>query len=183
MNRRVMTLPVLLFSVTFLSAAQTPRYNIGKPATADEIRKRETSVAPDGTGLPVGSGNVEEGRHIYKVLCANCHGDKGQGVGEYPALVGGQHTLKSKDPILTVGSYWPYATTVWDYTRRAMPYQRPGTLTPNETYAVTAFILFMNGIVDQKMELYEKNLPKIKMPNREGFVSDPRPDVPAKTKN
>jgi hypothetical protein len=82
------------------------------------------------------------------------------------ALAGGQHTLKSKDPILTVGSYWPYATTVWDYTRRAMPYQRPGTLTPNETYAVTAFILFMNGIVDQKMELNEKNLPKIKMPNQ-----------------
>jgi S-disulfanyl-L-cysteine oxidoreductase SoxD len=183
MNKRIIALPILFIMGPFPSVAQTPRYKLGRPATAEEIRKSEISVASDGTGLPIGHGSVEEGRYIYKVLCAICHGENGQGVGEYPAVAGGQGTLKSKDPILTVGSYWPYATTVWDYTRRAMPYKRPGTLTPNETYAVTAFILYMNRIVDEKTELNEKNLPKIKMPNREGFISDPRPDVPVRKKN
>ena len=183
MNRIMVALLILIIGATLPGPAQTPPYRLGKPATAEEIRKSDISVAPDGTGLPLGHGNVEEGRHIYKVLCANCHGDSGQGVGEYPPLVGGRGTLESKDPVLTVGSYWPYATTVWDYTHRAMPYQRPGTLTPNETYAVTAFILYMNRIVDAKTELNEENLPMIKMPNREGFVSDPRPDVPVRDKN
>lgn len=163
-----------------LSVAQTPRYKLGRPATAEEIRKRDISVAPDGTGLPVGHGTVKEGRDIYKVLCASCHGDRGQGVGDYPPLVGGQGTLKSKDPVLTIGSYWPYATTVWDYVRRAMPYQRPGTLTPDETYALTAFLLYMNGIVDENADVNEKTLPRVKMPNRNGFVPDPRPDIPSK---
>ena len=180
MNKRMLALPILAFAGICFGAAQTPRYNLGRPATAEKIRKRDISVAPDGTGLPAGHGSVEEGRYIYKVLCASCHGDRGQGIGDYPALVGGQGTLKSNNPVLTVGSYWPYATTVWDYTRRAMPYQRPGTLTPDETYAVTALILYMNGIVDERTELNEKSLPKVKMPNRDGFVPDPRPDIPAK---
>lgn len=96
----------------------------------------------------------------------------------YPALVGGQGTLAIKNPVLTVGSYWPYATTVWDYIHRTMPYQKPGSLTVNETYSVTAFILLMNGIVDEKTDLNERNLAQVKMPNRDGFIPDPRPDVP-----
>jgi len=180
MNKRMIALLILAVAGICLGATQFPQHNLGRPATAEEIRKRDISVAPDGTGLPVGHGSVEEGRQIYKVLCGSCHGDRGQGFADYPPLVGGQGTLKSKDPVLTVGSYWPYATTVWDYTRRAMPYQRPGTLTPDETYAVTAFILYMNGIVDEKAELDEKSLSKVKMPNRDGFVPDPRPDVPTK---
>ncbi len=170
--------PLLVAICFWAGTAQTPQYNLGKRAAPEEIHKRDISVAPDGTGLPAGHGNVEEGRYIYKALCASCHGDRGQGSSEYPALVGGQGTLTSKEPVFTVGSYWPYATTLWDYTRRAMPYQRPGTLTPDETYAVTAFILYMNGIVDEKAELNAKTLPKVRMPNRDGFVPDPRPDVP-----
>jgi S-disulfanyl-L-cysteine oxidoreductase SoxD len=132
------------------SSASLVTYNLGRPATPGEIRKRDISVAPDGTGLPVGHGTVEQSRYIYMVLCASCHGDRGQGVGDYPALSGGQGTLKSNNPVLTVGSYWPYATTVWDYTHRAMPYQRPGTLSVDETYALTAFLLYLNGNVDQR---------------------------------
>jgi cytochrome c len=180
MNKKWSALPLLVIGGVCLSAAQSTQYKLGRPATADEIRKRDISVAPDGTGLPDGHGSVVEGRNIYKVLCASCHGDRGQGVGDYPALAGGVGTLTSDNPVLTVGSYWPYATTVWDYTHRAMPYQRPSTLTANETYAVTAFILFLNGILDEKAELNQKTLPQVKMPNRAGFVPDPRPDVPAR---
>ena len=156
-----------------------PRLNVGRVATAEEIRKQDISVAPDGEGLPTGHGSVAQGRRIFQTLCANCHGERGQGMAPYPALVGGQGTLAGKNPVLTVGSYWPYATTVWDYIRRTMPYPKPGSLTVDETYSVTAFILFMNGIVDEKADLSERNLAKVKMPNRDGFIPDPRPDVTA----
>jgi S-disulfanyl-L-cysteine oxidoreductase SoxD len=164
-------------SVATLTLGQGQQYKLGRPATAEEIRELDISVAPDGSGLPHGSGTVSEGRQIYQTLCASCHGDRGQGTSQYRALVGGQGTLKSNKPVRTVGSYWPYATTVWDYIHRTMPYTRPGTLTPNQTYAVTGFVLYLNGIVDEKTELTDKTLPKVKMPNRDGFVSDPRPDV------
>jgi S-disulfanyl-L-cysteine oxidoreductase SoxD len=167
-------------AVVTAALAQSPSYKLGRPAAPEEIRKRDISVAPDGSGLPVGRGTVSQGRRDYQTLCANCHGDRGQGMLQYPALVGGQGTLRSKDPILTVGSYWPYATTVWDHIHRTMPYPRPGSLTPDETYAVTAFILYLNGIVDEKAELNANTLPKVKMPNRDGFIPDPRPDVPAR---
>lgn len=163
--------------------AQSTRYNVGRVATPEEIRRRDISVAPDGSGLPVGHGTVQQGRSVYQTVCANCHGDRGQGIGPYPALVGGQGTLASPKPLLTVGSYWPYATTVWDYIRRTMPYQKPGSLSVDETYSLTAFILYMNGIVGESTQLNEKILPTIKMPNREGFVPDPRPDVPIKKGN
>ena len=161
--------------------AQTPRYKVGRVATLDEIRKRDISVAPDGSGLPVGHGTVAQGRTTYRILCASCHGDRAHGVGPYPALVGGKGTLATTKPVLTVGSYWPYATTVWDYIRRTMPYQKPGSLTADEAYSLTAFILFMNGIVDEKTDLNERNLAQVKMPNRDGFISDPRPDIPKTT--
>src|SRR4030095_4128790 len=106
-----------------------------------------------------------------------CHGLHGEGTSDYPALVGGQGTLKSDQPLPTLGSYWPYATTVWDYVNRAMPYQNPGTLKPDEVYALTAFLLALNGIVSPDFELHERTLPAVKMPNRDGLVPDPRPDV------
>lgn len=180
MNKARLFILCAAIAVVTAAVAQTPSYKLGRPATAEEIRKRDISVAPDGSGLPVGHGTVTQGRHDYQMLCANCHGDHGQGVTQYPALVGGRGTLRSKDPVLTVGSYWPYATTVWDYIHRTMPYPRPGSLTPDETYAVTGFILYLNGIVDEKAELNETTLPRVKMPNRDGFVPDPRPDVPAR---
>ena len=180
MNKAAFFILCALSGVATITLGQGQQYKLGRPATAEEIREVDISVAPDGSGLPHGSGTVSEGRQIYQSLCSNCHGDRGQGVLQYRALVGGQGTLKSNNPVRTVGSYWPYATTVWDYIHRTMPYARPGTLTSNQTYAVTAFVLYLNGIVDEKAELTDKTLPKVKMPNRDGFVPDPRPDVRTK---
>jgi S-disulfanyl-L-cysteine oxidoreductase SoxD len=169
--------------VAMVALGQSRQYNLGRPATPEEIRELDISVAPDGTGLPKGHGTVLQGQHIYETLCANCHGDRGQGMLQYPALAGGQGTLKSNNPLRTVGSYWPYATTVWDYIHRKMPYARPGTLTPDQTYAVTSFVLYLNGILGKETELNETTLPRVKMPNRNGFVPDPRPDVQSKPRN
>jgi mono/diheme cytochrome c family protein len=170
------TICLVIAEVT-ATLGQSQQYKLGRPATPKEIRELDISVAPDGSGLPKGSGTVTEGQSVYKTLCANCHGDRGQGMLQNPALAGGQGTLKSKNPLRTVGSFWPYATTVWDFIHRTMPYAQPGTLTPNQTYAVTAFVLYLNGILDKDAELNESTLPRVKMPNRNGFVPDPRPDV------
>jgi cytochrome c len=137
------------------------------------------SVAPDGTGLPTGRGSAREGRAIYNAQCAGCHGVRGEGIGDYPALAGGLKTLTTEQPLYTVGSYWPFATTAWDYINRAMPYQAAGTLTPDDVYAVTAYVLFLNGIVRESRVLDQRSLPHVRMPNRDGFVDDPRPDVVA----
>ena len=177
MNKSKLCMLGAVIAMVTVSMAQTRSYKIGRPATPEEIRRRDISIAPDGSGLPVGHGTIAQGQRVYQTLCANCHGGRGEGVVEYPALVGGQGTLRGKNPVLTVGSYWPYATTVWDYVHRAMPYQRPGSLTADETYAVTAFLLYLNGIVDEKAVLSEQTLPRVKMPNRDGFVADPRPDI------
>lgn len=171
---------VVAVTVTTVAVGQNEQYKIGRPATAEEIQKLDISVAPDGSGLPKGAGTVNEGRRVYESLCASCHGDRGQGVSQYPALAGGQGTLKSDTPVRTVGSYWPYATTVWDFIHRTMPYGQAGTLDANQTYAVTAFVLYLNGILDKNAVLDEKTLPRVKMPNRNGFVRDPRPDVTKK---
>jgi mono/diheme cytochrome c family protein len=157
-------------------AAQTPGYGVGQPATAGQIRSLGASIAPDGGGLPEGSGTADSGREVFASLCSNCHGEKGEG-GIGPPLVGGQGTLRSAKPLKTVGSYWPYATTVWDYINRAMPFNQPGLLKPAEVYAVSAYILNLNGIVGSNQVMDSKSLPKVKMPNRDGFVADPRPDV------
>jgi cytochrome c len=157
-------------------AAQTPAPDIGRPATPDEIRNLGAAIAPDGGGLPEGSGSVSAGRGVFALRCSKCHGEKAQGdVG--PALVGGRGTLATPRPLKTVGSFWPYATTVWDYINRAMPFDEPGLLKPPEVYAVTAYILNINGIIPDDSVMDAKSLPKIRMPNRDGFVADPRPDV------
>ncbi len=174
---RFLAVVVCFVAAIAIALAQAPRYNIGTPATPEEIRARDISVAPDGTGLPVGHGTAIQGRAVYGAKCAGCHGKRGQGSAAMPALAGGRGTLASDDPLPTVGSYWPYATTVWDYIHRGMPYQNPGSLTPNQVYSVTAYVLFMNKIIEADFELNQDTLPKVKMPNRDGFVSDPRPDV------
>ena len=162
-------------------AAQSPAFGVGRPATAEEIRDLGPAIAPDGSGLPEGSGTVGAGRDVFVAQCARCHGPKAQGdVG--PALVGGQGTLRSARPLKTVGSYWPYATTLWDYINRAMPFDKPGLLKPSEVYAVAAYILNINGIISDTDIMDAKSLPKVKMPNRDGFVPDPRPDVGEKAK-
>jgi cytochrome c553 len=159
------------------NSGETARYAVGRPATGADFAKHDYLVGPKGTGLPKGRGTAVEGRAIYMQSCAACHGVRGEGTNDYPTLAGGQGSLKTDKPLPTVGSYWPYAATVWDYVNRAMPYQTPGTLKPDEVYAVTAYLLAMNGIVSEGFELNEQTLPTVKMPNRDGFVSDPRPDV------
>jgi S-disulfanyl-L-cysteine oxidoreductase SoxD len=159
------------------TAVETRRYDLGRPATSTDFAMHEYLVGPKGTGLPKGRGTAREGRAIYLQSCVACHGVRGEGTNEYPALIGGKGTLKSDQPLPTIGSYWPYTTTVWDYLNRAMPYQNPGSLKPDEVYAVTAYLLALNGIVSEYFELNERTLPQVRMPNFDGFVPDPRPDV------
>jgi len=159
--------------------AQSPKYHVGRAPSEEETRALGIMVAPDGKGLPAGSGTAVEGKGIFAARCASCHGAKGEG-GDGPALVGGKGTLATPAPKRTVGSYWPYATTVWDYVNRAMPFNQPGTLSPDEVYSVSAYLLFLNEIVGEKDVLNARSLPLIKMPNRDGFVSDPRPDIPTR---
>lgn len=164
------------FSALGILLAATMPAQFGQPATPEQIRNLGASIAPDGSGLPAGSGTPAEGKEVFAARCASCHGGKGEG-GSGPALVGGQGTLNTAKPLKTVGSYWPYATTVWDYTNRAMPFNQPGLLKPSEVYAVTAYILNLNGIIGDNRVIDARSLPKVKMPNRDGFVADPRPDV------
>jgi len=159
------------------TSSQPGSYGVGRAPTEAELAAWSISVAPDGTGLPPGAGSVEEGRGVYESRCAGCHGTLGQG-GEAGALVGGEGTLASAAPQKTVSSYWPYATTLFDYTRRAMPFDFPGTLSADQVYAVVAYVLYLGGIVDEERTLNAATLPAIEMPNRDGFVADPRPDLP-----
>jgi len=126
-------------------------------------------VRPDGRGLPPGSGTAERGRDVYARRCAACHGASGK-EGPFDLLVGGNGSLATARPLKTVGSFWPYATTLWDYINRSMPYDRPGTLTTDEVYAATAFVLYLNGIVGAADNLTEATLPGVQMPNRDGFI-------------
>src|SRR5215471_11143361 len=175
----IILLLIVLLSVTL--AAQAPNLGVGRPPTAEEMRSLTTAIAPDGTGLPEGSGTVAAGREVFAAQCARCHGPKAQGdVG--PPLLGGQGTLASARPVKTVGSFWPYATTLWDYINRAMPFDKPGLLKPADVYAVAAYILNINGIIGEADVMDAKTLPRIRMPNRDGFVADPRPDVGDKAK-
>jgi|SRR6516162_9139801 len=170
-------LSAVLLVATVTLSAQSPRYQVGQPPTPEEIRELGSAIAPDGTGLPAGSGTVAAGREIFAAQCARCHGPNGEGdIGA--RLVGGQGTLATPRPLKTVGSFWPYATTLWDYINRAMPFDRPGLLQPPEVYAVVAYVLNLNGIVEPDRMIDATSLPKVKMPNRDGFVADPRPDIP-----
>jgi len=166
----------LVLACTALLSARSPKFGVGRPATPEEIRELGSAIAPDGGGLPEGSGTVAQGRELFAARCAKCHGEKGQGdVG--PALAGGRGSLRTPRPLKTVGSFLPYATTVSDYVNRAMPFDEPGLLKPPEVYAVVAYILNMNGIVSADGVMDAKSLPKVRMPNRDGFVADPRPDA------
>jgi S-disulfanyl-L-cysteine oxidoreductase SoxD len=170
-------LSAILLAATATLSAQSPRYQVGQPPTQEEIRELGSAIAPDGTGLPAGSGTVAAGREIFATHCARCHGPSGEGdVGA--RLVGGQGTLATPRPLKTVGSFWPYATTLWDYINRAMPFDRPGLLQSEEVYAVVAYLLNLNGIIASDGVMDPTSLPKVKMPNRGGFVADPRPDIP-----
>ena len=158
------------------ASAQSPRYAIGHQPTAAEIIAWDIDVRADGQGLPKGRGTVDQGRQLFAQRCAACHGADGRG-GPADALAGGSGTLTKPNPVRTVGSYWPYATTIFDFVRRAMPFDRPQSLSDDQVYAVTAYLLYLNGIVRQDTELDATSLPAIVMPNCDGFTSDPRPDT------
>jgi len=157
------------------ASAQAP-YGIGRVATPAEIAGWNIDISRDGRGLPPGSGTVTHGREVFEQQCAACHGDKGQG-GIGDRLVGGQGTLGTAKPVRTVGSYWPYAPTLFDYIRRAMPQNAPQSLSNEDVYAVSAYVLNLNGLLSADATLDAKTLAGIKMPNRDMFVGDSRPDV------
>jgi cytochrome c len=181
MSKLLRTAAVLAVAATLsltLSAAADQRYGIGRAATPQEISGWDIDVrGGDGKGLPPGKGSVQQGEQLFSERCASCHGDFGEGNGRMPELVGGGGSLAKDAPIKTVGSYWPYAPTLFDYIRRAMPFTTPETLTNDQVYALTAYILQLNGIVPQGTVLDAPSLAAIVMPNRNGFVPDPRPDV------
>jgi S-disulfanyl-L-cysteine oxidoreductase SoxD len=155
-------------------------YGFGRPPTPQEIAGWDIDISPNGAGLPPGSGDVRQGEAIFAEKCASCHGPRGEGK-PMDRLVGGFGTLRDKKPEKTVGSFWPYATTLFDFVRRAMPLNAPQSLTPDEVYAVSTYVLFLNRIVAQDTSLDADSLAKIKMPNRDGFVSAyPPPGASAK---
>jgi S-disulfanyl-L-cysteine oxidoreductase SoxD len=152
--------------------------DLGHPAALEEIALWNTDVGPQGEGLPPGRGTVSEGAVVYAAKCSKCHGASGT-EGPMDRLVGGRDTLTTSSPLKTIGSYWPYAPTLYDYIHRAMPYDAPQSLTAEEVYAVTAWLLYQNGIVPEDAVMDARTLPAVEMPNRHGFVPDPRPDVPS----
>jgi len=155
-----------------------PAPRLGRHATPAELAALDIDVAPDGAGLPVGSGTPTEGAAVFSGRCAHCHGAAGEG-GPADRLVGGVGSLTTDAPTLTTGSFWPYATTLFDYLRRAMPYDSPGSLSANEVYALTAFLLERNGVIEASARLDAASLPAVRMPNRDGFESAWPPSSPS----
>ena len=173
------TLAALTLAAIVLAgpASAETRYGIGRPATAAEIAAWNIDIDRDGRKLPPGRGSVAQGGALFAERCAACHGEKAEG-GLGDRLVGGQGTLASATPVKTVGSFWPYAPTLFDYVRRAMPMNAPQSLTDDEVYAVVGYLLNLNGLVPDDVVLEARTLAAVRMPNRDGFVPDPRPDVP-----
>jgi cytochrome c len=159
-------------------------FDFGATATQQEIAAVAIAVAPDGKGLPAGKGGYAAGKTVYEQACAACHGADLKGVAGIPnmptgpalRLSGGRGTLNTPNPVMTVESYWPHATTLFDYVRRAMPFQAPGSLTADEVYAVVAYILGEGNVIDRSIVLDAQTLPQVRMPNRDGFIPDPRPE-------
>jgi len=164
-------LPVIACGVSVLALAQAPDYrNVGRTPSPEEIRARDIAVGPEGKELPPGSGTATEGAKVFANRCAACHGANLEGSPLGPRLVGGQGTFKTLYPVRTIGSYWPFATTLWDYINRAMPRNAEGSLSADEVYALTAFLLYRNQIVREGDVIDANSLPKVKMPNRDGFI-------------
>jgi cytochrome c len=164
----------LVFGAT-LALAQAPhRYDIGRTATAQEIAGWDIDVRPDGQGLPPGRGSVKDGEAVYMSRCAACHGEFGEGAGRWPPIAGGRGSLASNDPNRTVGSYFPYASSVFDYVRHAMPFGDAQSLKPDELYAVVAYLLFLNDVVGEDFVLTPESFRRLKLPNEAGFFDDDR---------
>lgn len=150
---------------------------LGRPALPEEVEAWDVAVLPDGQGLPVGSGDVETGEQVFGDNCASCHGDFAEGLDSWPVLAGGAGSLKDPRPVKTIGSYWPHLSTVFDYVHRSMPFGGAQTLSVDDTYAITAFLLYSNGLVEDDFVLSNENFTEIVMPNAEGFYVDDRPQT------
>jgi S-disulfanyl-L-cysteine oxidoreductase SoxD len=177
---------VVLLRLSSVCADGYPsKFGFGEPATEQDIARVAIAIPADGKGLPPGTGNYARGKQVYEVACAACHGVDLKGVAGLPnmpsgaalRLIGGRGTLTSQKPIVTVESYWPYATTLFDYIRRAMPYTAPGALSDDEVYSVSAYILAEGNIIERSALLDAETLPKVMMPNRDGFIADPRSEL------
>ncbi|OSQ48183.1 c-type cytochrome [Marivita geojedonensis] len=153
------------------------KLGLGRPALPEEIAAWDVDVSPDGTGLPVGSGSVADGEMIFSENCAVCHGEFAEGVDNWPELAGGEGTLADEDPVKTVGSYWPYLSTAWDYVHRSMPYGNAQTLSNDDVYAIVAYILYSNFLVDDDFVLSNENFLEVEMPNANGFIIDDRAET------
>jgi len=181
--------PAMFFALLSIGSACAQGYpsklDFGQPATEQEIAAFAIAIPADGKGLPPGTGDYAKGKQVYETACAACHGVNLTGVAGLPdmpsgaalRLIGGRGTLTSQKPTTTVESYWPYATTLFDYIRRAMPFMAPGSLTDEEIYAVSAYILAEAKIIDKAAVLDARTLPQVQMPNRDGFIPDPRPEI------
>jgi mono/diheme cytochrome c family protein len=170
----------LAIAISFVSsAAFAGKYNLGREATNEEVAAWNIDVRPDGQGLPEGSGTVADGETIFAEKCAVCHGDFGEGVDRWPVLAGGGDTLTSDRPVKSIGSYWPYLSTVFDYVNRAMPFAEARSLESNEVYALTAYLLYVNDLVDdEEFELSKSNFLDKRLPNEANFFADDRLSSP-----
>jgi len=157
---------------TFSGQAEDVIYGLGRLATSEEITGWHIDARPDGHGLPEGRGSVLEGKVLYEEQCAACHGESGEGVDKFPTLVGGQGSLTTDKPLKTIGSYWPYSSTLWDYTARAMPFGNARSLRNDEVYALTAYILHLNGLLTERDTLDHDTLIAVKMPNAGSFFTE-----------
>jgi cytochrome c len=167
-------LALIMLSASAFAQDKPHNYGIGHVATPAQIAGWDIDVRPDGTGAPAGHGSVKEGEKVYMERCAACHGEFGESAGRWPQLAQGKGTLATHDPVKTVGSYFPYVSSVFDYVRRAMPFGDAQSLTNNELYAVVAFVLNLNDIVDDKFVLSKETWNRVKMPNENGFFDDDR---------
>lgn len=170
---------MLIAAARASNAAQDSKFGLGRPALPEEVAAWDLDVSPDGTGLPVGSGDVMTGEEVFVDNCAVCHGDFAEGIGNWPKLAGGDGTLNHDDPLKTVGSYWPYLSTVFDYVNRSMPFGAAQTLSADEVYAITAYILYSNYLVEDDFVLSNENFLDVEMPNAGGFFVDDREESEA----
>lgn len=178
--RKLATLAVfagLALAPAFAQTQKAKPLGLGRAALPEEIAAWDTDIRPDGAGLPAGKGSVKEGEALFLERCASCHGEFGEAVGRWPVLVGGTGSMKSENPEKTVGSFWPYASTTFDYIKRAMPYGNARSLSDDEVYAITAFLLNMNNIVKDDFVLSKENFTAVKMPNVGAFYDDDRETV------
>jgi cytochrome c len=167
--------------LTALSLAATPvlaeKFGIGRAALPEEVAAWDDEISADGTGLPAGSGDAIVGEEVFATKCAACHGDFAEGIDNWPKLAGGADTLDHEDPLKTVGSYWPYLSTAFDYIKRSMPYGNAGTLTDDETYAIVAYILYSNDLIEDDFVLSKETFFDVEMPNTDGFILDNRAET------